>query len=300
MTQPSPSRARRDLRRNGSRRVVLRSVDRRHGLSEGQLVQSIPEAAARRVACGYNHCCAYSSESAQAYCWGGNHRGQAGREATGRQNAVVTTPQNVRPGTAEGILNMALGRIPSCALTEDDGQPAGVYCWGDHEFGQLGVGGGLSATHTPQRALEQALPFTIAAGDDHTCALEQAGQGLPFMACWGRNALGVAGQPGGPATLTEPTPIRHAGLNVLPEPHQLAANDVLTCAIDGVNRRIACFGVNQAELIRPQGIPEITHLSMSDTLGCGTTPDEHDVLCWGINDDPQAPAGAIESYPPDP
>ena len=30
---------------------------------EGQLVQSIPEAAARRVACGYNHCCAYSSRA---------------------------------------------------------------------------------------------------------------------------------------------------------------------------------------------------------------------------------------------
>ena len=266
----------------------------------GQIIQGIPGVVAQRLACGYNHCCAYSSESGEAYCWGGNHRGQAGREAAGGQNTLLRNPQNVRPGTPEGILNMALGRSHSCALTEDGGQPAGVYCWGDHEFGQLGVGGGLSATHMPQPALEQALPFTIAAGDDHTCALEQAGQGLPFMACWGRNALGVAGQPGGPATLTEPTPIRHAGLNVLPEPHQLAANDVLTCAIDGVDQRIACFGVNQAELIRPQGIPEITRLSMSDTLGCGTTPDEYDVLCWGINDDPQAPAGAIESYPPDP
>ena len=75
---------------------------------------------------------------------------------------------------------MALGRSHSCALIEgDEGQPAGVYCWGDHEFGQLGVGGGLSATHMPQRALEQALPLPIAAGDDHTCALEQDGQGIP-------------------------------------------------------------------------------------------------------------------------
>ena len=156
---------------------------------------------------------------------------------------------------------MALGRSHSCALTieGDEGQPAGVYCWGDHEFGQLGVGGGLSATHTPQRALEQALPFAIAAGDDHTCALEQAGQGLPFMACWGRNALGVAGQPGDPATLTEPTPIRHAGLDVRPEPHQLAANDVLTPSTTSIGASLA-LEPTKPELIRPQGVPEITHL----------------------------------------
>jgi alpha-tubulin suppressor-like RCC1 family protein len=79
---------------------------------------------------GLRHTCALDSSGA-AWCWGANDLGQVGNGAAGGDVLV--------PAAVEGGLEFAYikaGELFTCGVTSE-----GVaYCWGDNEYGQLGVG----------------------------------------------------------------------------------------------------------------------------------------------------------------
>jgi alpha-tubulin suppressor-like RCC1 family protein len=135
----------------------------------------------------------------QAYCWGKNDQGQLGDGTTVDRLAPVAVQQPA------GVVftSISLGRAHTCA-TASSGQ---VYCWGGSTtYGALG-NGTLTERHVPTPVRQApGLEFTVvAAGEHHTCALEQ-GTGQPF--CWGGN---YSGQLGDGTTLTRLVPVVAGG-----------------------------------------------------------------------------------------
>lgn len=140
-----------------------------------------------RIDAGSEHTCALTSDD-RAYCWGSNSRGQLGDGTTTLRwgPVAVTGGHTFRRIAAGGYAN---GH--TCALTSG----GDVYCWGDNERGQLGLGTGgavadLTAHPEPARVIGE-LPFTaVAAGlARHACALTVTGAAY----CWGENTFGALG-----------------------------------------------------------------------------------------------------------
>jgi alpha-tubulin suppressor-like RCC1 family protein len=153
------------------------------GLDSGVKAISAGGAPVDRFTAG-GHSCAVTTAGA-VKCWGWNDEGQLG------DGTIVNrlAPVNVT-GIASGALDVSAGDKHTCALIGGAvAGTAGVKCWGQNRYGQLGVGT-TEAYPTPV----QVGGFTggvnaIAAGGAHTCAVTEEGGAK----CWGRNAAGQLG-----------------------------------------------------------------------------------------------------------
>ena len=84
------------------------------------------------VTTGDNHACALDP-SGYAYCWGSGQYGELGHNATGyglKSYGAVPVAGGVT------FRALAAGHRHTCGIGTDNY----VYCWGDNEYGQLGVG----------------------------------------------------------------------------------------------------------------------------------------------------------------
>jgi alpha-tubulin suppressor-like RCC1 family protein len=81
------------------------------------------------------------------------------------------------------IADVALGDAHGCAVSA-----ARLYCWGDNEFGQLGLGDTLER-HAPTLLDVDGSFRQVTAGARHSCALDDLGR----VACWGDNDRGQLG-----------------------------------------------------------------------------------------------------------
>ena len=79
-----------------------------------------------------------------------------------------------------GFSAVAAGASQSCGLVPDGSELAGVYCWGDNSYGQLGDSSKVSAS-SPVRARTTQSFASIATGPRRTCALTPQG----YAWCWG-------------------------------------------------------------------------------------------------------------------
>ena len=120
--------------------------------------------------------------SAGAWCWGIENTGNAASHAT----TPSLVPQN-DAGLPSNIRAISAGAFDSCALTSD----AGVWCWGDNQYGELGNGapeGGGMTVPVPVSGLPAGI-VAVAVGGAHACALtSDAG-----VWCWGDNQFGELG-----------------------------------------------------------------------------------------------------------
>lgn len=111
------------------------------------------------IAAGGFHTCALTGDGA-VRCWGANANGQVGDGST-----LVRLTQVAASGLGQGVAAITAGAVHSCAL----GSTGAALCWGDHESGQLGVGGrnyGLPArvmTDPAQARIEPAAANANAA-----------------------------------------------------------------------------------------------------------------------------------------
>jgi len=131
------------------------------------------------LALGDAHSCALMRAGSAAptlLCWGDNSRGQLGVSGNS-----VSTPTPVPLGTAQPTL-LAAGTHHTCFAQPD---LSGMRCLGDNSSGQLGLASGSGPVPLP------GLPFAIAAGGDHTCAVQTDG----LLYCWGANDDGEVGNP---------------------------------------------------------------------------------------------------------
>lgn len=135
------------------------------------------------ITAGENHTCALTSTGAP-YCWGSGAFGQLGNN---QLVSSLTPDAVVLPAGVTGLATLAADGNHTCGLSAT----GAAFCWGRNFHGQLGN----NSTVNTQIPVAVSLPVgvtgfaRVAAGDDHTCALTNAGAAY----CWGQNNFGQVG-----------------------------------------------------------------------------------------------------------
>ncbi|MSQ42651.1 MAG: RCC1 repeat-containing protein [Chloroflexi bacterium] len=132
---------------------------------------------------GIFHTCGLTA-GGDAWCWGSNNMGEVGRP---RDDTPGTTYW-AEPAPVSGSLkfaNLAAGQWHTCGVTT----AGDAYCWGANWSGQVGDGTKGSNRDIPTRVSGSTKFSSIAAGDNHTCALATTGAAY----CWGDNGGGQLG-----------------------------------------------------------------------------------------------------------
>jgi len=159
----------------------------------------------------------------------------------------------------------------TCALAPD----GAVKCWGDNEFGELGLGDTENRGDAPGE-MGHDLPSvnldgrasSISAGYLHNCALLEGGS----VKCWGDNRFGGLGQGDTENRGDDPNE-----LGALLPPVELgtgqtataiAAGDAFTCALL-TGGAVKCWGFNYSSALEQGG-----QLCLGDTLNRGDKPGE--------------------------
>jgi alpha-tubulin suppressor-like RCC1 family protein len=147
----------------------------------------------RQVTAGQYHACAITTTN-DAYCWGWDRYGQVGNDTRrGRRTKPVLVAGGHKFRQLDG------GESHTCGLTTADR----VYCWGNNEYGQLGIP--ASGDRLTPVAVSGGFTFRrVTAGGFHTCG--ETSDNLVY--CWGRNAEGQLGNGG---TSGPSTPVKVAG-----------------------------------------------------------------------------------------
>ena len=130
-----------------------------------------------QVSAGLVHTCARDMQGG-VWCWGDNqHYALGNPDVNGQQVPRPVFVPNLPP-----VAQISAGLDFTCAL----GLDGHVYCWGDNQFGQLGIGT-MDPAEEPERVQADAgIDWTeIKAGFTHTCALASNGDAY----CWGDNSL---------------------------------------------------------------------------------------------------------------
>jgi alpha-tubulin suppressor-like RCC1 family protein len=225
-----------------------------------------------RVTAGESHTCALSSER-NVQCWGENGSGQLGNGTFVRHR----TPSAV-VDLAE-VTDVSAGGRHTCAVAT-----AGVVeCWGANDWGQLGTRL-RQARSRPLRVKGLAgVATVVATGDNHTCALTEAG----VVECWGANDLGQLGSSATQTARAEPALV--PGLAGKAIAVTSGANH--TCALTS-SGGVRCWGANDSGQLgdgtfrahrRPvavRGLRNAIAVSAGGDHTCALTKAGA-LLCWG-------------------
>ena len=142
-----------------------------------------------------------------------------------------------RAGTDNGLAAMRLrpmaaGGSHGCAILAGDQ----VICWGENDWGQVGVSGFASVPFPVFVHGLAAPPVNLAVGEEHSCALLNDGR----IQCWGGDAEGQLGN-GSFSWSQHPAPVLVTGLQA--KAIDLAAGSYHTCALLQ-NGHVQCWGSN--------------------------------------------------------
>jgi alpha-tubulin suppressor-like RCC1 family protein len=102
------------------------------------------------VTTGASHACALDAAGA-AWCWGLGRYGEIGNAATGWSNGA---PYAVQVAGGRTFRALAAGAQHTCGIGTDNY----VYCWGDNEYGQLGIGTGSLGAGVTRIGTPQQIP----------------------------------------------------------------------------------------------------------------------------------------------
>jgi len=275
--------------------------------SAGQLgdgsMSSIPEpvpvsglGGAARVATGATFSCATTRDGA-VFCWGDDHYGQLGDG----HDVVRSLPVTVGV-SGDGV---AAGGAHTCAVSRGSGADAFV-CWGSDQAGQLGDNG-EDDRGLPAALKEELVPGAVAAGAQHTCALDAAGA----LWCWGRGSSGQLG-PGHLVDTPVPTQVT---LAAGAQATAVDDGDAHTCALaasaDGLGGEVFCFGDNTYGQLgdgtttsRP--VPGLAALGAAGARAAAVSAGgghtcaldvDGGAWCWGRGDSGQLGLGAAADTP---
>ena len=227
-----------------------------------------PDRTAREITTGNDHTCA-RLDAGTLPCWGYNGDGQLGlgdnRHRGGNPFEMGSNLPAVDLGPGRTALQITAGSFHTCARLDN----FSVKCWGQNNFGQLGLGDTMNrGDHSGEMGSNLSAvdlgpgrtALQITAGSFHTCARLDDGTAK----CWGRNQLGQlglgdttnrgdkAGQMGKNLPAVDLGPDRTA--------LQVTAGYQHTCALldDG---RVKCWGQNN-----------LGQLGLGDTMNRGDNP----------------------------
>ncbi len=241
------------------------------------------------VGVGRFHACAASEKLGKVWCWGYNGYGQLGNSTTASSSLPVEVSYmgyNVRPR------KLAITDYSSCVL-QDSGQ---TYCWGNNDYGQLGIGQTASYDFPVQVGIDRNIK-DIAAGGIHVCYVKTNNS----LWCWGGNYVG---QIGNGTTTAASTPVL-----VLNNTATVTAGAQHTCALQN-DGSVYCWGFNgdgelgngaSTNALSPTPVPNLfgaLSISSTNNHNCAWLGDLN-VACWGANDYGQLGTGDyVNAYTP--
>lgn len=141
----------------------------------------VPVDGGRRISTGGATTCALAPNG-KAYCWGNSRMTGTGP----RMVEDAPSPTEVAGGLV--FTSISVGGMHTCGVTAN-GQ---AYCWAWNGSGQLGTGSSSALGTDAPALVAGGHTFTsIAAGFEHTCALDIRGRAF----CWGRTGIGLSNVP---------------------------------------------------------------------------------------------------------
>ena len=212
------------------------------------------------VSAGNRFTCGLMSD-ASVKCWGsneflGSNAGVAGSGSLGDGYLEMGEGlQKVNLGDWNAT-SIAAGGSHACAIV-NNGSADSLACWGNNDFGELGVGntynayGNVPIGHVDLPDRGSGLS-QVALGSRHSCLLWSDGE----IACWGSNSFGQlgigstedigdeAGEMGSSMTLVDLPSDRTAT--------QISAGHNTTCAILD-NGRLSCWGFGSYGMLGSEG-----------------------------------------------
>ncbi len=146
---------------------------------------------AASIAAGADHTCALMVDGTLR-CWGANGHGQLGLGNTNGvgDNELPSAKPAINLGL--GVTTVAAGGNCTCAILDD----ATLRCWGQNNYGQLGLGHthDIGDDEIPSQTFAQVSVgggvSLVATGGNFTCAILTDGH---TGRCWGQNGLGQLG-----------------------------------------------------------------------------------------------------------
>lgn len=188
----------------------------------GRLQQVNDQVGYERIALGETHGC--SIRDGVLSCWGDNDGGQLGvGDLIGETLAL---PRAVAEGEWR---ELAVGAAHTCAIQRDES----LWCWGSNAEGQLGTGAEPVRAASPRRVGAERRWQSVAAGDAHTCAIDDDGA----LYCWGSNTRGQLG-------IEQPAASLPARVGEREDFRRLALGAEHSCAVTDVGS-VWCWGNNE-------------------------------------------------------
>ena len=253
------------------------------------------------VAAGSSHTCALQ-QTGEIACWGNNEHGQLGN-GTNDDSEVPVPVTGIDDATAIAAGGELANSGHSCALH----RTGSISCWGNNTAGQLGNGqsndGESSSAPVQVAGVDDAT--AIAAGEAHTCALQEGGT----VSCWGSNAWGELGNGQiiqNSENSTSDTPVQVVGID---DATAITAGFDHSCALheDGT---VSCWGRNDwgqlaadradtlnisSVPVQIEGIDDATAIAAGVAFSCALHEDG-DVSCWGRNNSNQLGSDITDRY----
>lgn len=183
-------------------------------------------------------------------------------------------------------LAVTAGELHGCGIRGD----GSLWCWGNNESGQLGVGARVSSAR-PIQVGHDADWQLISAGASHTCGVKQDGR----LYCWGR---GVRGRLGLGVTPGSDVPAQVGSGSW----RSVGAGDEFTCGVQ-TNGSLWCWGANDSVQLGRAGDDAYSPVSVDSARqwldvvagaahACARASDER-LYCWGRNIDGQVGVGYV-------
>lgn len=192
--------------------------------------------------------------------------------------AVAIAAPQAASAAVTGVGGAISARGYSCAVTS----VGAVKCWGDNQFGQVGDGTMLHRSLPVQVTDLVSGATTVAASDNHACAIVFGG-----VKCWG---YGANGQLGDGSTGISQTPVDATGLTS--GVTAIATGGSASCAIQSGAAK--CWGTNNnGELgdgtstqrttpVQVQGLTSgVTAIDIYASHACAVV--DGGARCWGVN-----------------
>lgn len=229
-----------------------------------------------QFAAGNQHSCGLK-EDGSLFCWGNNRNGQ-----TGNGEAVFETTPVQETTESTDWMSVTASSKHTCAKKLD----GSIWCWGNGQHGQLGVGylPGYESLDPTEITAPAGGWLDISSYNLHTCGIKNDGSAY----CWGYGPQGQIGN--GVTSNHKESPTTVSGSLSYQD---IDTGGLFSCAINSSDV-LYCWGSNQygqlgINSIIDTNLPTVSSdpvnwllLGLGENHACGIRTT-NDLYCWGKN-----------------
>ena len=229
------------------------------------------------VAIGFGFTCVVLGATSGVRCMGTSNYGVLGNGLS--TGALYTLPTS---DIIVGVQSVYAGYLHACVIVT---ATAGVRCWGENGFNQLGISNAYVVASSPPTTDLLTGVAQLALGQYHTCAVMRGNGGVR---CWGRNDYGQCGNGGTAPVTAPPTSDTLVGVSAISS----TGNHV--CVIMRAGSSVRCWGSNHYgqcgditnSVLTTAGVGLLTGVAQVATgwfHTCVLMAVGSGVRCWGEN-----------------